>query len=71
MLLGEQPGDQDDLSGEPFAGPAGQILNRALEEVGIDPGSLYVANTVKHFKWTARGKRRIHQKPSSREIAAP
>ena len=70
MLLGEQPGEQEDLSGKPFVGPAGQILNRALEEAGIDRNSVYVTNTVKHFKWEPRGKRRIHQKPSSRDIAA-
>jgi DNA polymerase len=70
MLLGEQPGDQEDLSGKPFIGPAGQILNRALEEAGVDRNSVYVTNTVKHFKWEPRGKRRIHQKPSSRDIAA-
>lgn len=70
MLLGEQPGDQEDLSGKPFIGPAGQILNRALEEAGIDRNAVYVTNTVKHFKWEPRGKRRVHQKPSSRDIAA-
>jgi DNA polymerase len=70
MLLGEQPGELEDLSGKPFLGPAGQILNRALEEAGIDRNSVYVTNTVKHFKWELRGKRRIHQKPSSRDIAA-
>src|ERR1044071_4302166 len=70
MLLGEQPGDQEDLSGKPFVGPAGQILNRALEEIGIDRKTVYVTNAVKHFKWEPRGKRRIHQKPSSRDIAA-
>ena len=70
MLLGEQPGEQEDLSGKPFVSPAGQILNRALEEAGIDRNSVYVTNTVKHFKWEPRGKRRIHQKPSSRDIAA-
>lgn len=70
MLLGEQPGDQEDLSGKPFVGPAGQILDRALEEAGIDRTTVYVTNTVKHFKWEPRGKRRIHQKPSSRDIAA-
>jgi DNA polymerase len=70
MLLGEQPGDQEDLSGKPFIGPAGQILNRALEKAGIDRNAVYVTNTVKHFKWEPRGKRRIHQKPSSRDIAA-
>jgi uracil-DNA glycosylase len=70
MLLGEQPGDQEDLSGKPFVGPAGKLLDRALEEAGIDRGEVYVTNTVKHFKWEPRGKRRIHQKPNSREIAA-
>ena len=70
MLLGEQPGDQEDLAGKPFVGPAGKLLDRALEEAGIDRGEVYVTNTVKHFKWEPRGKRRIHQKPNSREIAA-
>jgi DNA polymerase len=70
MFLGEQPGDQEDLSGKPFVGPAGQLLNRALEEAGIDRDAVYVTNTVKHFKWKPRGKRRIHQRPSSRDIAA-
>jgi uracil-DNA glycosylase family protein len=70
MLLGEQPGDQEDLSGKPFVGPAGKILDRALEEAGIDRKQVYVTNTVKHFKWEPRGKRRIHKKPNSREIAA-
>ncbi len=70
MLLGEQPGDQEDLAGKPFVGPAGKILDRALEEAGIKRGEVYVTNTVKHFKWEPRGKRRIHQKPNSREIAA-
>jgi DNA polymerase len=70
MLLGEQPGDQEDIAGKPFVGPAGKILNRALEEAGIDRTDVYVTNTVKHFKWEPRGKRRIHKKPNSREIAA-
>jgi probable DNA metabolism protein len=70
MLLGEQPGDQEDLAGKPFVGPAGKILDRALEEAGIDRNQVYVTNTVKHFKWEPRGKRRIHKKPNSREIAA-
>ena len=70
MLLGEQPGDQEDLAGKPFVGPAGKILDRALEEAGIDRKEVYVTNTVKHFKWEPRGKRRIHKKPNSREIAA-
>ncbi|HXX42914.1 MAG TPA: UdgX family uracil-DNA binding protein [Chthoniobacterales bacterium] len=70
MLIGEQPGDQEDVAGKPFVGPAGQIMNRALEEAGIDRAKVYVTNAVKHFKWEPRGKRRIHQKPNSREIAA-
>jgi DNA polymerase len=70
MLLGEQPGDQEDLAGKPFVGPAGKILDRALEEAGITRTEVYVTNAVKHFKWEPRGKRRIHQKPNSREIAA-
>lgn len=70
MLVGEQPGDQEDLTGKPFVGPAGKILDRALEEAGIDRREVYVTNTVKHFKWEPRGKRRIHKKPNSREIAA-
>jgi DNA polymerase len=70
VLLGEQPGDQEDLSGKPFVGPAGRILDRALQEAGIGRDDVYVTNTVKHFKWEPRGKRRIHQKPNSREIAA-
>jgi uracil-DNA glycosylase len=70
MLLGEQPGDQEDLAGKPFVGPAGKLLDRALDEAGIDRNEVYVTNTVKHFKWEPRGKRRIHQKPNSREIAA-
>jgi DNA polymerase len=70
MLLGEQPGDQEDLAGKPFVGPAGKILDRALDEAGINRADVYVTNTVKHFKWEPRGKRRIHKKPNSREIAA-
>lgn len=70
IFLGEQPGDQEDLAGKPFVGPAGKLLDRALEEAGIDRDEVYVTNTVKHFKWEPRGKRRIHQKPNSREIAA-
>ncbi|MFN2507218.1 MAG: UdgX family uracil-DNA binding protein [Chthoniobacterales bacterium] len=70
MMLGEQPGDQEDLVGKPFVGPAGKILDRALEEAEIAREDVYVTNTVKHFKWEPRGKRRIHQKPNSREIAA-
>ena len=70
MLLGEQPGDYEDVAGKPFVGPAGKIMDRALEETGIDRSQVYVTNAVKHFKWEPRGKRRIHKKPSSREIAA-
>ena len=70
MLVGEQPGDYEDVAGQPFVGPAGQIMDRALEEAGIDRSQVYVTNAVKHFKWEPRGKRRIHQKPNSREIAA-
>src|SRR5438093_2774917 len=69
MLVGEQPGDYEDVAGKPFVGPAGKIMDRALEEVGIDRSQVYVTNAVKHFKWEPRGKRRIHQKPNSREIA--
>jgi probable DNA metabolism protein len=69
MLLGEQPGDQEDVAGKPFVGPAGKMLDRALEEAGINRDEVYVTNTVKHFKWEPRGKRRIHKKPNSREIA--
>ena len=70
MLLGEQPGDQEDMAGKPFVGPAGKLLDRALEKAGIKRDEVYVTNAVKHFKWEPRGKRRIHQKPNSREIAA-
>jgi len=70
MLVGEQPGDAEDLAGLPFVGPAGKLLDRALEEAGIDRKSVYVTNVVKHFKWEPRGKRRIHKKPSASEIAA-
>ena len=70
MLVGEQPGDQEDLAGRPFVGPAGQILDRALAEAGISRAEVYVTNAVKHFKFTPRGKRRIHQKPELREITA-
>ncbi len=70
MFVGEQPGDQEDVAGRPFVGPAGQLLDRALEEAGIDRRSVYVTNAVKHFKFVPRGKRRIHQKPESPEIAA-
>jgi uracil-DNA glycosylase family protein len=70
MLVGEQPGDYEDVAGKPFVGPAGKIMDRALEEAGIDRSHVYVTNVVKHFKWEPRGKRRIHQKPNPREIAA-
>jgi uracil-DNA glycosylase len=70
MLVGEQPGDQEDKAGRPFVGPAGRVLDEALEAAGIDRGSAYVTNAVKHFKWEARGKRRIHAKPSWSEVAA-
>jgi uracil-DNA glycosylase len=70
MFVGEQPGDQEDKAGAPFVGPAGKILDEGLEEAGIDRSLAYVTNVVKHFKWQARGKRRIHQKPNWSEIAA-
>jgi uracil-DNA glycosylase family protein len=70
MLVGEQPGDQEDLAGRPFVGPAGKLLDRALEEAGIDRSLAYVTNVVKHFKWQPRGKRRIHQKPNWAEMTA-
>jgi uracil-DNA glycosylase family protein len=70
VLVGEQPGDTEDLGGRPFVGPAGRLLDRALEEAAIDRTQTYVTNAVKHFKWQARGKRRIHQKPSWSESVA-
>jgi uracil-DNA glycosylase len=70
MLVGEQPGDKEDLAGKPFVGPAGQMLDRALEEAGIDRSKVYVTNAVKHFKFLARGKFRLHQKPNTSEIRA-
>jgi DNA polymerase len=70
MLIGEQPGDQEDLSGHPFVGPAGRLLDKALEDAGIDRDTVYVTNVVKHFKWEPRGKKRIHKRPNSGEIAA-
>jgi len=70
VLVGEQPGDQEDKQGRPFVGPAGRVLDEGLELAGIDRSATYVTNAVKHFKWTARGKRRIHAKPSWSEIAA-
>ena len=70
MLVGEQPGNEEDLSGHPFVGPAGKLLDRALADAGIDRSVVYVTNVVKHFKWEPRGKRRIHKKPNAAEIAA-
>src|SRR5687767_4104195 len=70
MLVGEQPGDAEDLAGHPFVGPAGKLLDRALEQAGIDRSLVYLTNVVKHFKWEPRGKRRIHKKPNAAEIAA-
>ena len=70
MLVGEQPGDAEDLAGHPFVGPAGRLLDTALEEAGIDRSQVYVTNVVKHFKWEPRGKRRIHAKPNAAEIGA-
>jgi uracil-DNA glycosylase len=70
MFVGEQPGDQEDRDGKPFVGPAGKLLDTAMDEAGIDRSAAYVTNVVKHFKWTARGKRRIHAKPNWGEIAA-
>ena len=70
LFVGEQPGDQEDKAGTPFVGPAGRLLDEALEDAGIDRTQVYVTNVVKHFKWVGRGKRRIHQKPNWTEIAA-
>jgi DNA polymerase len=70
MLVGEQPGDREDLAGRPFVGPAGRVLDDALAAAGVDRERIYVTNAVKHFKWRARGKRRIHDKPNRAEIAA-
>jgi uracil-DNA glycosylase len=70
MFIGEQPGNEEDLSGKPFVGPAGRFFDNALEAAGIDRKQTYVTNVVKHFKWEPRGKRRIHKKPNSLEIAA-
>jgi DNA polymerase len=70
MLVGEQPGNDEDLSGRPFVGPAGKLLDDALERAGIDRVAAYVTNVVKHFKWEPRGKRRIHSKPNAAEIKA-
>jgi len=70
MFVGEQPGDKEDIEGKPFVGPAGKLLDRALAEAGIERSETYVTNAIKHFKWEPRGKRRIHVKPNSMEIAA-
>jgi uracil-DNA glycosylase len=70
MFVGEQPGNEEDLAGRPFVGPAGRLLDEALEEAGIDRSQAYVTNVVKHFKWEPRGKRRIHAKPNATEVAA-
>ena len=70
MLVGEQPGDEEDLQGKPFVGPAGKVLDRALVQAGIERDQLYVTNAVKHFKWQLRGKRRLHKTPAQREIDA-
>jgi uracil-DNA glycosylase family protein len=70
MFVGEVPGDREDLAGKPFVGPAGQIFDQALEEVGIDRGEVYVTNVVKHFKFEPRGKRRIHKRPNAEEVKA-
>src|SRR5579884_27267 len=70
MFVGEQPGDREDIEGHPFVGPAGRVLDKALEAAGIDRRDVYVTNAVKHFKWESRGKRRIHKKPNQLEILA-
>lgn len=70
MIVGEQPGDQEDLEGRPFTGPAGQLLDRALVDAGIERPKTFITNAIKHFKWTARGKQRLHQKPAAGEIDA-
>jgi uracil-DNA glycosylase len=70
MLVGEQPGDQEDLTGKPFVGPAGRVLDEALEKAGVDRKEVYVTNAVKHFSWEPRGKRRMHKTPAQQEVAA-
>lgn len=70
VLVGEQPGDEEDRKGQPFVGPAGRLLNKALEEAGVDRSTVYITNAVKHFKSEARGKRRIHKKPTGSEVSA-
>ena len=70
MLVGEQPGDQEDLTGKPFVGPAGKVLDEALEKVGVNRKDVYVTNAVKHFSWEPRGKRRMHKTPAQQEVAS-
>ena len=70
MFVGEQPGDREDIEGKPFVGPAGRLLDEALEKAGIDRKQVYITNAVKHFKWKPQGKRRLHQKPNAAEINA-
>jgi uracil-DNA glycosylase len=70
MLVGEQPGDQEDIAGEPFVGPAGQLLRASLAEAGLDPAEVFLTNAVKHFKWKPQGKRRIHDKPNREQVLA-
>jgi uracil-DNA glycosylase family protein len=70
MLVGEQPGDQEDIQGKPFVGPAGRLLEKALEDAAIDRRRVYVTNAVKHFRWTRRGKRRLHEKPNAAQVRA-
>jgi uracil-DNA glycosylase family protein len=70
VLVGEQPGDKEDTMGEPFVGPAGQLLRKAMAEAGLDRRRVYLTNAVKHFKWVARGKRRLHEKPNTAEVLA-
>jgi len=70
MLVGEQPGDQEDIAGEPFVGPAGQLLREAMQEAGLDPAEVFLTNAVKHFKWKPQGKRRIHDKPNREQVLA-
>ena len=69
-MVGEQPGDREDIEGKPFVGPAGRVLDEALAEAGIERTTVYITNTVKHFKWKPQGKRRLHQKPNAAEISA-
>src|SRR5213080_3713446 len=70
LMVGEQPGNDEDLAGRPFVGPAGKLLDRALAEAGLDRAEIYVTNAVKHFKWKPQGKRRIHDKPNASEVEA-